>query len=44
MSKSIEIYFDLKLHQFENNEENVDFSKLIYSELVFFICFLIMMQ
>ena len=30
MSKSIEIYFDLKLHQFENNEENVDFSKLIY--------------
>ena len=30
MSKSIEIYFDVKLHQFENNEENVDFSKLIY--------------
>lgn len=30
MSKSIEIYFDLKLHQFENNEENVDLSKLVY--------------
>ena len=30
MSKSIEIYFDLKLHQFENNEENVDLSKIAY--------------
>ena len=30
MSKSIEVYYDLKLHQEENNSENVDLTKLVY--------------
>lgn len=30
MSKSIEVYYDLKLHQIENNSENIDLTKLVY--------------
>ena len=30
MSKSIEVYYDLKLHQGENNSENTDLTKLVY--------------
>lgn len=30
MSKSIEVYYDLKLHQSENNSDNTDLTKLVY--------------